>query len=335
MSQLLAAGSVRALDVGDSVSDGLSTVARFVPKFIAFLIILVIGYIVARFLAKAVDKVLERVGFDRAVERGGVGRALRNSRYDASDLVSKLVYYAILLLTLQMAFGVFGPNPVSDLLSGVVAWLPKAIVAIVIVVVAAAIANAVREIVSAALGGISYGRILANIAAVFILGLGVIAALNQIGVATTVTLPVLITVLATIGGILIVGVGGGLVRPMQDRWTRWLNRMESDAPMVRQHAAAYQRGREDTAAAARQPVQATHVRETQVQPAATGAAAPPAAASPAQPAATPPAPAQPPATPPSAAQPSATQPSGAQPPPAAGTYADQPTIQQPPYRETP
>ena len=45
-----------------------------------------------------------------------------------------------------------------------------------------------------------------------------IAALNQVGIATTVTQPVLIAVLATVAGILIVGVGGGLVRPMQQRW---------------------------------------------------------------------------------------------------------------------
>ena len=50
----------------------------------------------------------------------------------------------MLLFTLQIAFGVWGPNPVSDLIDAVVAWLPKAFVAIVIVVVAAAIASAVR-----------------------------------------------------------------------------------------------------------------------------------------------------------------------------------------------
>src|SRR5438034_771931 len=100
-----------------------------------------------------------------------------------TDLVAKLVYYAVLLFTLQLAFGIWGPNPVSDLIKGVVAWLPKAFVAILIVVIAAAVASAVRDIVGNALGGLSYGRLLANVAAWFIIGLGVIAALNQVGVA--------------------------------------------------------------------------------------------------------------------------------------------------------
>jgi hypothetical protein len=140
---------------------------------------------------------------------------------------------------------VFGPNPVSVLLAQIVGWLPRAIVAIVIVVVAAAVANALRELVGSALGGLSYGQLVARIVQVFVLALGVIAALNQIGVATAVTTPVLIAVLATVGGVIVVGVGGGMVRPMQQRWDRWLNRAEEEFPNARTREEAYQRGRED------------------------------------------------------------------------------------------
>lgn len=233
---------------GDAAGDALRSVLLFLPKALAFVAILVVGWLVAKAVLKIVDKVLERVGFDRAVERGGIRRALARSRYDASDIVAKLAYYGVLLVTLQIAFGIWGPNPISDLIAGVIAWLPRAFVAIVIVVVAAAIANAVRDIVSGALGGLSYGRILATIASVFILGLGVIAALNQIGVATTITTPVLVTVLATVGGILVVGVGGGLVRPMQSRWESWLARAEQESHAIATHARAYQAGRRDTEA---------------------------------------------------------------------------------------
>lgn len=234
------------LDVGEAITDALSSVALFIPKLLVFLAILLIGWIVARALQKVTDKALERVGFDRAVERGGIRQMLARSNYDASDIVAKLVYYAILLITLQIAFGIWGPNAVSDLIGGVVAWLPMAAVAIVIIVVSAAIAMAVRDIVGAALAGLSYGRTLAAVVSYFIIGLGVIAALNQIGVATTVTMPVLITVLATIGGILVVGAGGGLVRPMQQRWERWLNRAESESQEIAQRTRAYTAGRADT-----------------------------------------------------------------------------------------
>jgi hypothetical protein len=228
-----------------ALGDAMRAVAVFVPQLVLFLVILLIGWLIAKGLRKLTDTVLERVHFDRAVERGGIGRALAQSKYDASDLIALVVYYAVLLLTLQLAFGVFGPNPISALLTGIVAFLPRIAVAIIIVVVASAIAAAVKDLITGVMGGLSYGRVLATIASVFIIGLGVIAALSQIGVAVAVTLPVLITVLATVGGILVVGVGGGLVRPMQQRWERWLTRAEQEAPQARAHAQAYERGRED------------------------------------------------------------------------------------------
>ncbi|MFG3708101.1 hypothetical protein ACGF7U_25685 [Micromonospora sp. NPDC047670] len=251
-------------DFGDAAGDALRSVLLFLPKAVAFVAILVVGWLIAKAVLKIVDKVLERVGFDRAVERGGIRRALARSRYDASDIVAKLAYYGVLLVTLQLAFGIWGPNPISDLIAGVIAWLPRAFVAIVIVVVAAAIANAVKDIISGALGGLSYGRILATVASVFILGLGVIAALNQIGVATAVTTPVLVAVLATLGGILVVGVGGGLVRPMQSRWESWLTRAEQESQLIATHARAYQAGRRDSAAHLAAP--AADADATQVVP---------------------------------------------------------------------
>ncbi|MFI6262672.1 hypothetical protein [Micromonospora sp. NPDC051006] len=243
-------------NVSDAVGDALRSVMLFLPKAVAFVAILVVGWLIAKAALKLVDKILERVGFDRAVERGGIRRALSRSRYDASDIVAKLVYYGLLLVTLQLAFGIWGPNPVSDLIAGVIAWLPRAFVAIVIVVVAAAIANAVRDIIAGALGGLSYGRVLATIAYVFLFGLGVIAALNQIGVATSVTTPVLIAVLATVGGILVVGVGGGLVRPMQRRWESWLTRAEQESQLIATHARAYQASRRDRETPLAQPAAA-------------------------------------------------------------------------------
>jgi hypothetical protein len=224
--------------VENALENALTNVVAFVPKLVLFLVILIIGVIVAKVLAKATNAVLERVGFDRAIERGGVARALEKSKYDASDILAKIVYYAVLLFTLQLAFSAFGPNPISTLLTAIIAFLPKAFIAIVIVVVASAIAAGAKTLIEGTLGGLSYGRVLANIAAVFILGLGIIAALNQMGIATTVTMPVLIAVLATIAGILIVGVGGGLVRPMQSRWETYLAKAEAEAPRIRQEASS-------------------------------------------------------------------------------------------------
>ena len=234
----------------DALRDGLSTIAEFVPKLVLFLVILIVGIIIAKVIAKALNAILERVGFDRAVERGGIKRALSQSKMDASDIVAKLIYYTLLLFVLQLAFGVFGANPISRLIEDVIRFIPSLIVAIIILVVAASIAAAVKGLVENMLGGLSYGRTLANIASGFILFLGVIAALNQVGVATTVTTPVLIAILATVAGVIIVGVGGGLIRPMQQRWEGYLTTAEREAPRLKAQAQNAPSAREQAQAAA-------------------------------------------------------------------------------------
>ncbi len=220
----------------DTLKAGLATVVEFVPKLALFLVILIIGLLIAKAISKALSKLLHKVGFDRAVERGGVKKALANSALDASDIISKIIYYALVLFVLQFAFGVFGPNPVSTLLAAIIAFLPKVVVAIIIVIISAAIAAAVKTLIQGSLGGLSYGKTLANIASIFILGIGIIAALNQVDIATTVTTPILIAVLAAIVGVVVVGVGGGLIKPMSARWEQYLNKAEEEAPRIKAEA---------------------------------------------------------------------------------------------------
>jgi hypothetical protein len=216
------------------LQDGVGTVVRFVPQLALFLVIVLVGWLVAKLLRKGTDAILERVGFDRAVERGGIGRAMSGSKYDPSDIAALLVYYAVLLFTLQLAFGVFGPNPVSVLITDIIGFLPKLFIALVIVVVGSAIAGAVGDLIRGAMGGLGSARIVAAAAQVFIIALAVIAALNQMGIAVTVTMPVLIAVLATVAGIAIVGVGGGLIMPMRQRWERWLASAEREGMRMRE-----------------------------------------------------------------------------------------------------
>ncbi|CAN5853177.1 MAG: mechanosensitive ion channel family protein [Acidimicrobiia bacterium] len=216
------------------LEDAWARIAVFLPKLAGFLLILIIGYFIAKLLGTAFDKVLERVGFDRAVERGGVKRALARTKYDASDLVGKLVFYVLFLFVLQLAFGVFGPNPISDLIQGIIAYLPKVVVAILIIVIASAIAAAVRELTDAALGGLSYGRILSNIAGGAILTVGVFAAISQLEIAPDIVNALFYAILVLLVGTLVVAIGGGGIQPMRERWNRALTRLDEELPKARQ-----------------------------------------------------------------------------------------------------
>jgi Conserved TM helix len=211
-----------------------SNVASFVPKLVAFLIIVIIGYFVAKIVSKILAKVLQRVGFDRLIERGGIRNALASSKYDAAEILARLVFYAIMLFVLSTGFGVFGSNPVSNYLHAVIAYLPLVFVAILIVIIAAAIAAGAKTLIQNSLGGLSYASVLANAAAAVIIALGVVAALDQLHIAAAVVNAVLYAVLAAVTGVVIVAVGGGGIKTMSARWELAASRYDQEKVQVQQ-----------------------------------------------------------------------------------------------------
>jgi hypothetical protein len=229
-------GVVAQVDLEGGLERAWTSIITFLPKLGGFLLILVIGYIVAKVIEKILDRILERVGFDRLVERGGVKRALERSKFDASDILARIAFYTAMLFVLQLAFGVFGPNPISDLIEGIIAFLPNLFVAILIIVITAAVATGVRTIVGATLGGLTYGRLLATVAAAGIWVVGITAALTQINVAEPIVTGLFYALLALVVGVGIVAIGGGGVQPMRDRWQRALNRLDQEAPQIRAEA---------------------------------------------------------------------------------------------------
>lgn len=227
-----------AVEFSRGIEDAWSSVASFVPKLIAFLLILIIGYLIVKTLSKIADAALERVGFDKAVERGGIKKALDQSKYDASDIVGQLIFYALFLIVLQMAFGVFGSNPVSDLITGVISYLPKVIAAVLIIVIGSAIAAAAKELIEAALGGVDYGKTVANAASIAILATVGFAALNQLQIAPAIVTGLFYAVLATVVGSTVIAVGGGGIKPMQQRWENTLQRYDEEKPRLQNQSGS-------------------------------------------------------------------------------------------------
>jgi hypothetical protein len=142
-----------------------------------------------------------------------------------------------MLFTLQLAFGVFGPNPVSQMLTSIIGYLPNVFVAMVIVVLAAAIAAGVKQMIQAALGGLRYGRTLGTIASAAVMFIGTFAALNQLNIAPEIVNGLFYATLAVVAGSAIIAIGGGGIVPMRARWEKALARMEKEAPRLKEEAS--------------------------------------------------------------------------------------------------
>jgi hypothetical protein len=225
-----------AIDIQGGLSEAWQRIAVFVPKLLGFLAILIIGYFVAKLIARIVDSLLERVGFDRWVQRGALATALERSKFDASDIMATIVFWTIFLLVLQLAFGVFGENPVSDLLTGLIAYLPKVFAAVLILVITAALAKVASDLLQATLGGVSGGQWIARGAGAAILVVGVFAALNQLEIAPEIVNGLYYAILAIIVGSAIVAIGGGGIQTMRRYWERASAQVEDKSREIKDNA---------------------------------------------------------------------------------------------------
>jgi hypothetical protein len=179
-----------------SVTTALQNLLGFLPALIGAILVLILGWIIAGFLAGLVEKALKAVGFERAAQSTGIAGFIQQagSGWTASKIVAEIVKWAIRLVAIQAAASILGLTQISAAINAVLLWLPNLVVALVIIVVAALLANFVAGIVRGATAemGIGSPTLMANIARYAIIAFAVVAAVNQLGIAPTVVNTLLI-----------------------------------------------------------------------------------------------------------------------------------------------
>lgn len=224
-------GFLAQIDYEGGLEEAWRDVVSFAPKLLGFFIILLIGYFVAKALSKLVDTLLEKVGFDGLVERGAMKQAFERNKTEPSDIIGVIVFWLVFLIALQLAFGIWGPNPFSDLLEGLIAYLPNLIVAVVILVVAAVLAKVITDILEPVLGAVRGGTIIAKAAGMAVLVLGVFMALDQMKVAPDIVNGLFYALLILVVGSAVVafGVGGiPIARRYLEQWSQGVENTAKD-----------------------------------------------------------------------------------------------------------
>ncbi len=207
---------------------------NFIPNLLLFAAILIVGYFVARLLGRGLEAFLHKVGFDQRVERSLPQQSgERRSRWTASRVVGAVLFWTVILFVLQLAFSVFGPNPISLILLGIIGYLPNVFAAIAILVVAVVVARIVKGLLQATLGGLGYEKLAANAVSIAILTLGVFAALDQLQIAPAIVRGLFYAALAIIVGSSIISIGVGGIAPMRAQWEQMLGKVRKEAPNIR------------------------------------------------------------------------------------------------------
>jgi hypothetical protein len=172
-----------------SLTTALALFLGAIPRVIGFLVILFIGWLVAGALAALAATVLRAVKFNDLAERSGFAGFVQKMgiRKDAAGFLADVAKWFVRLIVLVVAFDALGLPAVSEVLQSFLLWLPNLVVALVVLVVAGLAANALAGLVRGATGQAGLGNpdLLANIARVAVWGFGIVVAVNQLGIATT------------------------------------------------------------------------------------------------------------------------------------------------------
>lgn len=210
------------IDFDGIFTDTFGDLADFVPKLIAFGLILVIGLFVARIIRRAIGSLLTRIGFDGYIDKAGIGAPLQRAGFaDSGRFVAQIIYYLIALLVLKLSLSAFGNNDISNALDGMIEFIPKLIVAIIIVIITGLVANAVGNMMRPALSEVDYGEILGKIAVGGIWMIGIFAAVDQIEFAQDIVDTLFTAIIGSLSAILVLKFGIGGIWAARDRF--WPN----------------------------------------------------------------------------------------------------------------
>lgn len=200
-----------SIDFDGILTDTIRQIADFIPDLLAFIVILVVGTFIARAIRTGITKLLKKINFDSYIDKAGIGTHLERAGFaDSGRFMAVMVYYLLMLLVLKLALSAFGENDISAALDGLIAFIPKIIVASIIVIITGMIANTVGNVMRPALSNLDYGKALTTVATTAIWVIGIFAAVDHIEIANQIVDTLFTAIVGSLGLILVIkfGVGG-------------------------------------------------------------------------------------------------------------------------------
>jgi len=158
----------------------------FLPRLALALLVLIAGWLIAKAACFALVRGLRAINFNVLTERAGMDGFLAQGgiETDTTGIFGVLVYWLIILAALVIAFNGLGLTYITDLLSQVVQFVPRVIVALLILVFGAYFARFIGNAIVAYCRkiGIHDADVLGRIAQYALIVFVVLIVLDQINV---------------------------------------------------------------------------------------------------------------------------------------------------------
>jgi hypothetical protein len=217
----------------ETTREFLHQIAAFLPRLALALAVVFTGWLIAKAARFAIEKGLRAVNFNVLTERAGTDHFLQQGglQGDTTTLFGSLAFWAVILASLIIAFNGLGLTYITDLLQRVELFLPKILVAMLVVVLGSYFARFVGEAVQTycSEAQIPDSDILGKIARYLIMTFVVMIALSQIEVGGDIVQRTFLIILA--GFVLALALAFGLggkdwAGAMLERW--WPSRKRDD-----------------------------------------------------------------------------------------------------------
>jgi flagellar biosynthesis protein FliQ len=144
-----------------------SDMMSIIPLILAALLILLVGYFISKIIENIVRRVLNKMGFNTIAEKAGVSNFLKNAGFDkeVSWVIGKLTFWMLFLIFLLSAAETLQLTTLALSLNQVVAFIPKLIVVVLILVLGAMLARISGKLVtaSAANAGLDFAPFLGKL----------------------------------------------------------------------------------------------------------------------------------------------------------------------------
>jgi hypothetical protein len=221
----------------EPIRASLHQIGAFLPRVMLAIVILIVGWLVAKAVRYAIVRALRAINFGVITEKAGIEDFLRRggSDLDTIRVLGALVYWLVILAALMIAFNSLELAYVTELLGRIVLFVPKVIVAVVILVFGAYFARFVAAALAAYLRNVGVGEasLVGRLALYAIMVFVILIAIDQLGLGDIVRQTFLIIVAAVALALaLAFGIGGQRrAADLIDRWTRRdLDRQERAKP---------------------------------------------------------------------------------------------------------
>lgn len=210
----------------------LLQIVAFLPRLAVALVVLVLGFLVAKAVRFALEKALRAVNFHIVTQRAGMDGFLQQGGlvHDTVGLVGVFAYWLVILAALIIAFNGLGLSYVTDLLSQVMLFVPKVVVALLILAFGAYFARFVGHAVQGYCRkiGIRDGDSLGRLAQYAIVAFVLMIALDQVNIGGALVRQTFLIILAGVVFALALAFGLGGKNWAASRLERWWPTLKDD-----------------------------------------------------------------------------------------------------------